>query len=344
MSPSSSSPLSQRLRSIDIPTQSERELSTYTDSFTSPISESSDLEHGLLGSKDQVRETPVFAKQKSPWAKPKNAWTYPQKEILCCLFKFYEDEDSHKTYAKVFSHIFARDLKRCGFDGDIPGTTLNSYWHQMIKDRASVVYQIHVVTLLSDVKGKFKHLKDRIEETAESLSVQLKKKTWEDLAWADEIDWEAKPTLVKQQSRKRGKSEQVLGDAYPESQGSENEQTPEISPKRRRVPKKKAAANSFGHSLKKRVGKGSTKPAKGTRQPPKTLKQREPREGIPYLAYRFFHDQSFGENSLQGFRAGLFANTPISDPPNIDSPDMRAHARAHLTPLKKATPFVSTPR
>ncbi|CAG8930466.1 unnamed protein product [Penicillium salamii] len=65
-------------------------------------------------------------------------------------------------------------------------------------------------------------------------------------------------------------------------------------------------------------------------------------EKIPPLLYRWFNEDSQGENSNEGFISGLFCEEPSFDREYISDDEFEEHFIHHVTREKTPTPFIST--
>ncbi|KAK6541972.1 hypothetical protein TWF694_007745 [Orbilia ellipsospora] len=78
---------------------------------------------------------------------------------------------------------------------------------------------------------------------------------------------------------------------------------------------------------------------------PEKAQTRHRRSILPKnILFRYWDDESYGYNSPDLIRAGLFRDPsqPIPDPPEVDTPEFDKHAANHINRKKIPTPMIST--
>ena len=119
-----------------------------------------------------------------PPKKPKLSWDTYQRQVLCCLYRFFEC--SNDQLSALFSTIFRSHLRQYGYgDSDVPYRTLVSQWYWLRRQNRPVWHHVHVATAFR-TDGEWKDIIHRIRMTAFELGILLNEKRFDTIAVPDD--------------------------------------------------------------------------------------------------------------------------------------------------------------
>lgn len=296
--------------------------------------------------------------------KPRNSWTLDQRRALCVLRRWYDN--SWTDLAQVFNSHFAADAPAESSSIDLSGSTLEAQLcnMQIFGRKREAFVSVFIETLFVDEFGAWANMRRELEQTAERVGLELRRRLCEN---REEMLQKCSPAS---KSTKRKKIicgiDSVLGNMAYESEGSESHQespakrlqylTPSPSPQKGYKTMTHVSEGQYD-SVAKRDEHHNRLPAtpqslrKSSRiEPPPQhiVVQKEVYTGpridqLPQLVFRFYNNESSGMNGPASMRAGLFQDSraKVASPPEIDSEVFRKEAAKHFSWTREPTPFIS---
>lgn len=141
------------------------------------------------------KPNPPKAKSQKPENKktktPKGAlWTTPMRHVLCCLFRFFNDNgpDNKDAFEKIFSWMFQNHIIQRRKQDILPFNTIYTQWAWMRRTHNAVWKHAHIDTPFSHEQD-WKRVVEDIKSTATALKIRLVERTSDttaDPSWAKE--------------------------------------------------------------------------------------------------------------------------------------------------------------
>ncbi|KAJ5683590.1 hypothetical protein N7462_006755 [Penicillium macrosclerotiorum] len=307
----------------------------------------------------------------------KFSWTSYEREILCCLYRFYSlNQDTLET---LFSTIFRPKLQKLDFKNHkLPARTLHAQWCWMKRVGHSVWLRVHRETEFR-LDDEWKHIIAHIESTAQSMKIVLHRKQ------VDIIDMsENTPTDAS------GRRWEFLDSVLVSSQSNSVENSPgstdHISPQTEsqslvtahgkvcfwceregRLPARNDLTDKpTGEEDEEHTGTlpkmhdgsrppetplDSTAEVAGVHSPlitnlssPSPMLDLSGTPNLPSILYRWSNDDSQGVNTETLLLGECFAgeNAGFYMPENVSQEEFLESFRLHVTNEKVKTPFIST--